>query len=373
MGCPPAGALGGARAASSSNLAAASGGSQSWWPSGSFSSVHLSGSFLGTLGALVAGSLGAGSRRPSLCLDSASGPSPGRAASSCCHAPALSRAASAASCLLPTCLICLEALSPEEFESGEAIYQACACKGDVAVRHRHCAVQWSQVKRSTVCDVCRVQIANLPDLPPPEPSVTGPAGGAGGPAAGGGAAWDALALAEPPSAADYLIDCVRVTWMTLVVCILFFDLPVSRALLIGALAGITFTAAARALTMARRSAAAVRGFAAALRERASAHSMQQLQLQRQFSGDGEYDDEDDDDEEEDYDEEEGARPSGSGSGPSAVRIDIPSSALTRPTQHEPLPSPRASTALTMGSGGGPSGSRQDATVIEIPQQALSGQ
>jgi hypothetical protein len=229
---------------------------------GSF--LHL-GSWGGALGTLVAESLG--TRRPSFCLDPAA---LARHASS--RAP--SRAASSAGCLLPTCLICLDALNPEDFESGEAITQACACKGDVALRHRRCAVQWSAVKRSTVCDVCRAPIANLPELPP-DTSAGGAGGGPDGP---GGEAWDNIALGNPPGLSDYLIDAVRVMWMSLVLCILFFNMPVTKAFVIGGVVGVVLTAAAHALVMAQRSAAAVRAFAGALRERAWAQGRQQ-QLQ----------------------------------------------------------------------------------------------
>eukprot|EP00198_Chlamydomonas_reinhardtii_P010667 XP_001700004.1 predicted protein [Chlamydomonas reinhardtii] len=43
----------------------------------------------------------------------------------------------------PICLICLEVLTPEEFESGEAISLQCLCKGEVSLRHRRCAIEWS--------------------------------------------------------------------------------------------------------------------------------------------------------------------------------------------------------------------------------------
>jgi hypothetical protein len=228
------------------------------------------GAWGGALGSFVAESLGA--RRPSFCLDPAA---LARQASS--RAP--SRPASSAGCLLPTCLICLDTLSPEEFESGEAIVQACSCKGDAALRHLRCALQWSRVKRSTVCDVCRTRIGNLPELPPDGPS---PGGGGSGEPGGSGDAWDPLALGDPPGPADYALDAVRLTWMTLLVAALFFDLPLGRAAALGALVGVGLTAAAHALAMAARSAAAVRAFAAALRERAVLAGQQQQQQQLQL-------------------------------------------------------------------------------------------
>ena len=229
---------------------------------------------LAGLGGLVAESLGA--RRPSFCLDPVA---LARSASS--RAP--SRAASSAGCLLPTCLICLDALSPEDFASGEAITQRCACKGDVALRHRRCAVQWARVKRSTVCDVCRAPIANLPELT----SLTDPlaAAAAGvGEAINGGAvgtpAADPLALGEPLGVREYLMDAVRVAWCALVLVTVTGAVPASQAFLIGAVVGVVLTAVAHAIAVAQRSAAAVRAFAHALRERASLRR-QHLQRQRQ--------------------------------------------------------------------------------------------
>jgi len=234
---------------------------------GSF--LHLGG-WGGALGTLVTESLG--TRRPSFCIDPTAA---ARQASS--RAP--SRAASSAGCLLPTCLICLDALTPEDFDSGEAITQACACKGDVALRHRRCAVQWSVVKRSTVCDVCRAPIVNLPDLPVEVAAGLAGGGADGGGPGPGGEGWDPLALGTPPGLADYMIDAVRVSWISLVLCILFFDMPVSRAFAIGGVVGVALTAAAHALVMAQRSAVAVRAFAAALRERAWVQGQQrQMQL-----------------------------------------------------------------------------------------------
>lgn len=247
--------------------------------SGSNSSgfLQLSG-WGGALGSLVAESL-AGSRCPSFAslLDAANPlalPAQhnlgGGSLLSGGASRVTSRAPSNAGCPQPTCLICLDTLTPQEFESGEAMYQACACKGDVAARHRHCAVQWSLVKRSTVCDVCRGNIANLPGLPPPEPHFGGGSSRSGG-------VWDPLPASDPPNASDYLIDLVRVTWVALAVLTLFFNLALSRALAIGGVTGLVLAVTARALVVAQRSAATVRSFAGALRERASAQSREEQQ------------------------------------------------------------------------------------------------
>jgi hypothetical protein len=44
------------------------------------------------------------------------------------------------------CLICLDALEPADFESGEAIVLECQCRGELALRHRTCAEKWARVK-----------------------------------------------------------------------------------------------------------------------------------------------------------------------------------------------------------------------------------
>lgn len=45
----------------------------------------------------------------------------------------------------PICLICLEMLTPEDFDSGGALSLQCGCRGDIALRHRSCAIEWSNV------------------------------------------------------------------------------------------------------------------------------------------------------------------------------------------------------------------------------------
>lgn len=55
------------------------------------------------------------------------------------------------------CLICLDPLLEEDFRSGRAISLQCACRGDLAVRHRECAVKWVQVRGP-----CRQIGAGLP-------------------------------------------------------------------------------------------------------------------------------------------------------------------------------------------------------------------
>lgn len=150
----------------------------------------------------------------------------------------------------PTCLICLDQLTPDDFESGEAMQLDCRCKGDVALRHRQCAEKWSRIKGNTICDVCKAPILNLPDVPPlPVPpgqglnddGLAGPGGDSG--------LW---AIDEPPAVADYVFDCIRVTWVVLIVCILFFELSVSRSFLTGALMGSAYVALAASWAAAQR-------------------------------------------------------------------------------------------------------------------------
>ena len=66
--------------------------------------------------------------------------------------------------------LCLEPLSQADFASGEAIHLDCGCRGDLAVRHRECAVKWSQVKDDgrgglPQCELCKKPVKNLPELP----------------------------------------------------------------------------------------------------------------------------------------------------------------------------------------------------------------
>lgn len=136
-------------------------------------------------------------------------------------------------------------------------------------------MQWSLVKGSTVCDVCRTHIANLPELPADHP-MSGAVGGEGG--AGDVSPWDPLSLGDPPSLFHHLVDGVRVFLLTLVISVLFFDVTLSRAFVIGGVVGVVFTAVARALAIAQRSAAAVHAFARALQERAWMQHGRQQQM-----------------------------------------------------------------------------------------------
>lgn len=123
----------------------------------------------------------------------------------------------------------------------------CRCKGEVAMRHRQCAEKWSRIKGSTTCDVCKAPILNLPDVPPLPP----PPGQPGNllDAAGDASLWS---IDEPPAAADYIFDCIRVTWVVLIVCLLFFELDVAQSFVTGALLGTVYVALAASWAAARR-------------------------------------------------------------------------------------------------------------------------
>lgn len=56
------------------------------------------------------------------------------------------------------CLICQE---PIDLDGLEALQLQCACRGDLALRHRVCATQWVTIKGSNSCEVCGEEIANI--------------------------------------------------------------------------------------------------------------------------------------------------------------------------------------------------------------------
>eukprot|EP00270_Netrium_digitus_P021822 TRINITY_DN9577_c0_g1_i2.p1 TRINITY_DN9577_c0_g1~~TRINITY_DN9577_c0_g1_i2.p1 ORF type:complete len:329 (+),score=40.48 TRINITY_DN9577_c0_g1_i2:38-1024(+) len=45
------------------------------------------------------------------------------------------------------------------------LVMACHCKGDLAMVHQHCAFRWFSTKGTNICDICGVQITNLPFVP----------------------------------------------------------------------------------------------------------------------------------------------------------------------------------------------------------------
>lgn len=146
---------------------------------------------------------------------------------------ALSRKLSTSESKQKMCIICLETLTEEDFANGDAISLQCGCKGDVTYRHLACAVKWAQVKGSTMCDICKKPIENLPnidDLPPPD-------------------------LVEPltpedteylmqndtvPPALDLSFDFLRITWIATIVCVLLVQLDLQESLWVGSVVGLTY-------------------------------------------------------------------------------------------------------------------------------------
>lgn len=130
----------------------------------------------------------------------------------------------------PVCLICLEPLTSEDFQTGRAMSLDCHCRGELALRHEECAIKWARVKGDTTCELCKRPVGNLPALPPAtaEPGTAGEA-------------HDPQYLMEfAPTYADLLFDCVRVCWVAMIVGILFFELTLDAALWTGVVAGLAY-------------------------------------------------------------------------------------------------------------------------------------
>lgn len=173
----------------------------------------------------------------------------------------------------PVCLICLENLAPDDFASGRAISLGCKCRGDVALRHRDCAEKWARVKDDgrggvPICELCKQPARNLkalpprlrPQLPPGADSETAVAVGLSE------GMYDQYSYATfAPSTADLAFDCIRVTWVAMIVSILFFEASLGSALWTGLVAGVAYCFMVRA--MYRQHFEAMRAYA---EDRASA-------------------------------------------------------------------------------------------------------
>ena len=105
------------------------------------------------------------------------------------------------------CLICLDGLTEEEFRSGAAISLECGCRGDLALRHKACAVKWVQVKGDNICELCKQPVRNLP-APPPRPAAAEEARAPGIPDSE--VYYDPQLMEFAPTSADVVFDCVRV-------------------------------------------------------------------------------------------------------------------------------------------------------------------
>ena len=46
----------------------------------------------------------------------------------------------------------------------------CQCRGELALRHRGCAIKWTRVKGDNICDICKAPITNLPQVSPRAPT-----------------------------------------------------------------------------------------------------------------------------------------------------------------------------------------------------------
>jgi len=155
------------------------------------------------------------------------------------------------------CLICLEPFTPEELESGEAIALDCECRGEVAMRHYACAVKWIKVKGDLVCDVCKAEVKNLPAPTPPASESDGESY-QGRPSAFGASysPWrheDAFGDRREDGM-DSVYDCLKVVWIVMIVCVLFFDLPFYQSLWAGVIIGTAYTTVSRIYAALQRAA-----------------------------------------------------------------------------------------------------------------------
>ena len=62
---------------------------------------------------------------------------------------------------MSTCLICLQELTEEDFERGEAVYLDCGCKGENSARHASCAREWFRTKGDDRCEICKALVSNV--------------------------------------------------------------------------------------------------------------------------------------------------------------------------------------------------------------------
>jgi hypothetical protein len=96
-------------------------------------------------------------------------------------------------------------------------------------------MKWVQVKGSNVCELCKAEIRNIP-APPPRPTEADLP------------QLDEAYFADPshihdfmPSSQDLVFDCIRVTWVAMIVSILFFEMSLGAALWTGLLAGFAYS------------------------------------------------------------------------------------------------------------------------------------
>ncbi|KAG1678480.1 hypothetical protein FOA52_014511 [Chlamydomonas sp. UWO 241] len=134
---------------------------------------------------------------------------------------------------LPICLICLEMLTPEDFEEGRAVVLDCCCRGDVAMRHYSCAIEWNNAKGNVLCDICKHLIHNLPPIDPELLAARERARRAREPN---------FSIGAEHTLADCFFDVIRVAWVVMVLCILVWDMSMDMATLIGLAVGLLYAA-----------------------------------------------------------------------------------------------------------------------------------
>lgn len=95
----------------------------------------------------------------------------------------------------------------------------------------HCCLIAPQHKGDIVCDICKQPINNLPPIPEEILAAREAARRRRQPQ---------FNTSGEPTAADYIFDGIRATWITLIVCVLFFDISMGQAFAAGAVAGLGF-------------------------------------------------------------------------------------------------------------------------------------
>jgi len=130
----------------------------------------------------------------------------------------------------------------------------CKCLGDLALRHKDCAIKWSHYKGDTICELCKSPVKNLPDVPPPQNRQAAATTTTGGAAAADNPhhpfivdednyfveAHDINSL-YGSGPADAMFDSVRIAWVAMIVSVLFFGQPLGAALWTGLIAGIMYS------------------------------------------------------------------------------------------------------------------------------------
>lgn len=67
------------------------------------------------------------------------------------------------------CRICLE-----DTANAECVQLDCACRGDVGLLHKTCAIRWFRASRTGACDVCAAPVSNVCAPAPVDVEAAGP-------------------------------------------------------------------------------------------------------------------------------------------------------------------------------------------------------